>query len=96
MNAPTSRAARWTLATRVIRSIKASELNDPLSVLERAYDISISVPTLSKLQHCDWVIEPASVDGYAMFDLRYIDEIYQIGYESAMKVLSKGEVKGGV
>ncbi len=64
-------------------------LKHSVNVLERAIRINYSNRSRAKFQHCDLLINPSRLADYGLFDIGKIEEIYQIGYESAIDVIGK-------
>ncbi|MEO5649643.1 MAG: patatin-like phospholipase family protein [Ginsengibacter sp.] len=54
------------------------------AIMERCYHMSIANSVYSKAHYCDLFIEP-HLYGFGMFDTRRADEIFEIGYNTAMK-----------
>ncbi len=64
-------------------------LKSTLSVFQRIYFISTRFASVAKYQDCDLVFAPESLNSYNTFDMFKIKEVYEKGYEDALKVLSK-------
>lgn len=56
-------------------------------VIERSLLIAINGNTQINKQLCDFVIEPIQAGGFSGFDLKKIDEIYQVGYRHTQNLL---------
>ncbi len=54
-----------------------------LAVLERCFHLAIAAGVRKQAKLCDVFIEP-SMAGYSMFDLRPVDALYQLGYQTTM------------
>jgi NTE family protein len=69
----------------VLEEMQASEMNSSLRMMHRAYDIVTIRDSMAKFDRCDLVINPLELKAYFLFDMRHVDEVYQIGYRAAMK-----------
>lgn len=63
--------------------------NGVLEVAERIFHLAVNGNTRGQKSKCDIVIETSKVKKYGMFDVSKSDEIFEIGYEYAMKALDK-------
>jgi len=59
-------------------------LNSFMGVLGRVFDLSILANTAPNISRCDIVISPIKLHKYRIFDFGKVDELIEIGYESAM------------
>ena len=57
------------------------------SVAERAFKIKLAADSIAKFSSCDFVISPEELNKYGTFNLRSIDTIFDLGYESAKKAI---------
>ncbi len=69
----------------VLREMEANTIDSSLRLMHRAYEIVTIRDAVAKFEQCDMIINPAELGRYFLFDLRQVDEIYQIGYESTLK-----------
>jgi len=76
-----------------VHPVDKSELTSAISVMERVYHIGVNSSSLSKLHHCDVLINPDELSTYGAFSLKYIEEIYQIGYRAAIEQLREWRVQ---
>lgn len=72
-----------------LKSIKIKDLKHSYNVLERAYKIKSASESIAKFSKCDFVVSPEELCEYATFDMRSIDAIFDIGYNSTRDVLRK-------
>lgn len=72
-----------------LKDIKIKDLKHSYNVLDRAYKIKSASDSLAKFQDCDFVISPEALCEFATFDMRYIDAIFEIGYNSTIQVLAE-------
>jgi NTE family protein len=63
------------------------DINSNLRLLERANHISTALPCILKLEQCDISITPHKLTSYYTLDMTHISDIYQIGYDSAKKMI---------
>ncbi len=59
-----------------------------LAVLERCFHLAISASVRQQASSCDLLLEPPMAQ-YSMFDLRHSDELFQIGYQTAIECAAK-------
>ena len=71
--------------------IAATDLNSIKSVTSRAYDLLTANSSLSKFNHCNWLIEPEELSAYSTFETNKskMDSIFEIGYQAAKKSYEK-------
>ena len=70
-----------------LKSIGAKDLRHSYNVLERCYKIKMAADSIEKFKLCDLVISPDELGRYGTFQKQGIDEIYDIGYQSAKEQL---------
>ena len=68
---------------------KESNDNGMKGMLERVLLMAINYNTYDHKQYCDLFIEPKKLDVYKVFALSKAQEIYDIGYEYATKLLDE-------
>ncbi len=71
--------------------IEPHVLKHSINVLERAIRINYSKRSSAKFRHCALMINPNRLVSYGLLDIGKIDEIYQIGYESAVETLENSD-----
>jgi NTE family protein len=62
-------------------------------VIERVFQLAISGNIKGRKGLCDIYIEPKELSGFSIFDISKAEEIYKIGYQSAIKVIKESEEK---
>lgn len=72
-----------------LKNIKIEDLKHSYNVVERAYKIKSAMDSLSKFSDCDIVISPQELSAFNTFDMKAIDDIFNIGYSSTVKALKK-------
>lgn len=70
-----------------LNKIGLNELKYSINVLERAIRINYSKRSHSKFNHCELLINPLRLVDYGLLDVGKLDEIFEIGYESACQAL---------
>jgi NTE family protein len=68
--------------------IKAENLKYAIDVLQRAIRINFSNASSQKFSQCDLLIYPP-LSKFGMFDKNHIDEIFNIGYQTALKKIKE-------
>ena len=65
------------------KRVEISELKHFHNILERAFKLKSLKEDLSKFEDCNLVIYPKKLGKYGTFDKKHLDDIYEIGYNSA-------------
>ena len=63
-----------------LESIGDEALESTYAVLRRVYHISLRHATAQKVDRCDWLVQPAELLRYNIFDKAHLEEIFDIGY----------------
>ncbi len=71
--------------------IEPNDLKHSVNVLERAIRINYSKRSSAKFRYCALMFNPNRLVNYGLLDIGKIDEIYQIGYESAVETLENSD-----
>lgn len=71
--------------------IEPAELTNSMAVLERALKIGMATLSESKFQHCNILIAPHRLNEVGTFSMNRIDEVFEIGYETACRKLEELE-----
>lgn len=66
-------------------TIQIEDLSHSYQILNRSLQISLGNQSLHKFKHCDFVISPAGLTKFGIFDLKTLDAIFEIGYREAKK-----------
>jgi NTE family protein len=74
--------------------IKPDSLKYSVNVLERAIRINYSKRSSRKFDACDLLIQPKKLKDFGLLDVGKLEEIYQIGYETAKEELKKSSARG--
>ncbi len=64
------------------KKVEITELKHFHNILERAFKLKSLKEDLLKFVDCDIVIYPEELSKYGTFDKKYLDEIFQIGYNT--------------
>ncbi|TDT45311.1 NTE family protein [Maribacter spongiicola] len=72
-----------------LKGIKIKDLKHSYNVLERAYKIKSASESIAKFSECELIISPEELCEYATFDMKSIDPIFDIGYNSTIDELRK-------
>ncbi len=72
-----------------LSKIDANGLRYSVNVLERAIRINYSKRSHAKFSDCELMINPLKLVNYGLLDVGKMDEIYEIGYQSATEALLK-------
>ena len=70
-----------------LNRIEPNGLKYSVNVLERAIRINYSKRSHAKFQHCVLMINPLKLVDVGLLDVGKMDQIYQIGYESANRAI---------
>jgi len=71
--------------------IQHGELTNSMAVLERALKIGMAAQSESKFEHCDILVAPHQLNEVGTFSMNRIDEVFEIGYETACQKLEELE-----
>lgn len=71
--------------------INAKKLKNTLDVLDRAFKINIAHEYMPKFSHCDLLIRPHKLNEFGLFSKNHIDDIFNIGYEEAKKMIKENK-----
>ncbi len=72
-----------------LETIQPENLKYSVNVLERAIRINYSERSLMKFDSCDLLVRPPRLVEYGLLDVGKLEEIYQVGYETTKKKLTK-------
>ena len=56
-------------------------------IVERAMNYMVGANTIEERAACDYLIESPEVSRYSLFDFNHVEEIYEKGYETAVRYL---------
>lgn len=65
------------------------ELNSGLKVLSRVLELSVHHSCINQNQLCDILIESPELSRFSKYDLREMNSLAEMGYETALKALEK-------
>ncbi len=75
-----------------LETIQIEELSHSYQILNRSLQISLGNQSLHKFKDCDFVISPAGLTKFGIFDLKTLDAIFEIGYLAAIKELETKKI----
>ena len=64
------------------------EIKNIIQILIRSFFLAVRANSDSRKKFCDYIIAP-ELGNFSPFDVHKADEIFKVGYESALKVLSE-------
>lgn len=67
------------------REMENHTINSSIRLMHRAFEIVTIRDSMAKFNQCDLVIAPPELGQYFLFDMKQVDEIYEIGYRAAIK-----------
>lgn len=62
-----------------------------MKVVERTFYLNLSSNIRSSMQYCDMFIEPQEIKNYGLFEVSKAREIFDVGYNAAMKTLESSK-----
>jgi NTE family protein len=71
-----------------LQQVTQDQLKHSYQVANRAYSISFGSQCRHKFKEVDVLINPKELEKFGMFNLKNVDTIFEIGYKTALKVLS--------
>ncbi|MBN2273175.1 MAG: patatin-like phospholipase family protein [Bacteroidales bacterium] len=66
------------------------------NIAERAFHLAVAADVERKKSHFDLFIEPKDIANYGFFNLKNGQELFRVGYDTAMEVLGKGQSRAGM
>ncbi|MEM9897082.1 MAG: patatin-like phospholipase family protein [Bacteroidota bacterium] len=78
---PLSKTCEKIIAINISPVSKVKELKNIAHVATRMFQLSISSRDAGKRTKCDVFIEPKELSAFEVFDTKYSEKIYKIGYE---------------
>lgn len=67
-----------------VKKVKKAHFTNSMRVFQRAYDLRFYANNKAKFERCNFVFEPGSLYKIGLFDTRQIDEVFKIGYQTAL------------
>ncbi len=74
-----------------LKKVSIKDLKHSYSVADRALKIRLASESITKFPECDVVISPKDLSDYAIFGMTKIDDIFELGYSTTIKVLKENE-----
>lgn len=72
-------------------TINIKDLKHSHNVVERAFKFKSVAEDQEKFSECDLIISPKSLNKYKTFDKKYLNQIFNIGYNTALKALANNK-----
>jgi NTE family protein len=73
-------------------AITIKELKSSINVIERAFIIKSVDEDSKKFKDCDVIVSPLGLNKFGIFDKKYLNDIFNIGYEATIKALEKNNI----
>jgi NTE family protein len=94
MNLPVSpirEIADYIIAVNLIprKVLRSDEVNTIAGVAARTFNLAAINTIEPELKYCDLIIEPEAIYQYSRFNFTKIKEMYEIGYQEALKMMPK-------
>lgn len=94
MNLPVSPIrdlTRYIIGVNLIprKELQSEEVNTIVGVAARTFNLAAFNTIEPELKYCDVIIEPEAIYNYSRFNFTNIKEMYEIGYEEALKMVPK-------
>ena len=70
-----------------ISQVTAADLDNSLAVAQRSFEIAQFAATQRVIHRCTVVLQPKGLEPFTLFDVKSRDEIYQLGYRTAVERL---------
>lgn len=70
---------------------KVTELGNIRDIAERTFHITLRNQAASKEEMCSIYIEPSGLDQYSLLNVSKAEEVFELGYNEAKKVLEKSK-----
>lgn len=75
------------IASHVNYNGRQDELDGVRVIAERVYRLAIFQNVKENFKHCDIIVDPPELQEHGIFSFRHIDELYEIGYNEAVKTI---------
>lgn len=83
---------RYLIGCHVNPIVQEEPITEILKVFERVYDLCIQSSTVPEKAVCDLLFEPIEAKHYGIFDIDHTEEIFNVGYEFASRLLDKADL----
>lgn len=77
-----------------VKKMPNEHFTNTVRVLLRAVDLRFYAEALSKTRKCVYNFEPAELFNFSMLDVKHIDKVFEIGYETAIREMD--QIKGKI
>jgi hypothetical protein len=86
---PIAKKCKTIIASHVNPLVEIPAPDSIFKVMERCFHLAINDNTMLKKKKCDVYIEPERLHHYKIFDFKKAPQLFDIGYEAAVKELKK-------
>ena len=76
-----------------ISIMKTSEFKHSYDVINRAFHLHMNAASEAKFSVCNIVVYPEELSKYSLFNAKYADELFEIGYKRTQEALQKRNLK---
>ncbi len=80
---------QYIIGSNVNPVAREEKIESAKQVGERVFNLAIAQNVWQSRTYCDYYIEPRSIRNYSPWDYFKVDELIEIGYKSAKKVINK-------
>jgi NTE family protein len=89
---PLKAKCRKIIGVHVNYTGPVDEIGNAMSIVERAFHLSIGARISEIAKNCDMFIEPEELQNYRLMDMSVAQEMFDIGYKKAKKMLEESRV----
>jgi NTE family protein len=86
---PLLSVAEFTIGVNVVPGdpMGSEEMGSVLNVANRSFDLAILANSRPEAALCDFLIEPAGLSNYGVFNFNKYEELYQLGYDRTLDII---------
>ena len=86
---PLIRKCDFIIAVNLVPRVEVepNELNSIFDIAQRCFDLAALNNINPHLKKSDIIIEPKLLQNYGRFNVKEIDDLYQLGYQETMKMM---------
>jgi NTE family protein len=88
---PIEEQCKWIIGSHVnpVKKMPNNHFTNTVRVLLRAVDLRFYAEALSKTRKCVYYFEPSELFEYNMLDIKHIDKVFEIGYQTALEEIDQ-------
>ena len=90
---PIRKKCKILIGSNVTPLSEENDLDSFINIAERSFHLAIGKSVNENKKKCDFLIEPKDLAKYSLLKLEKAQEIFDIGYESALAFLESNKVK---